>query len=146
MLTENNKTSFAYLRRVMCLPLLFLIFVACSRSVDNTLPEKNQQTVKNETDPEYPAGREAWMRYLSKNFKYPKEAVEKEIQGTVVVQFLVDKEGNIHNVKALSGPEELKPEAVRLIKESGKWIPAKNNNQNVNTYRKQPITFRLQEE
>jgi len=46
-----------------------------------------------EIESEYPGGAAAWLRYLKKNFAYPEEAITNEIQGVVVVQFIVDKEG-----------------------------------------------------
>jgi len=74
---------------------------------------------KVEIESEYPGGASAWLRYLNKNFRYPDEAQNNEIQGTVVVQFIVDKEGNVSDVQAISGPESggLREEAIRVIKE-----------------------------
>jgi len=57
---------------------------------------------KVEIESEYPGGASAWTRYLGKNLSYPQEAIDNEIQGQVVVQFIVDKEGNISDVKALT--------------------------------------------
>jgi len=63
---------------------------------------------KVEIESEYPGGAAAWQRYLSKNLHYPDEAVSNEIQGDIVVQFIVDKEGNVSDVEAISGPNELR--------------------------------------
>jgi len=100
---------------------------------------------KVEIESEYPGGTAAWFRYLNKNFRYPEDAVNNEIQGTVIVQFIVDKEGNVSDVQAVSGPEVggLREEAVRVIKQSGKWIPAIQNGRNVKSYKKQPVQFKL---
>lgn len=100
---------------------------------------------KVEIESEYPGGTAAWFRYLNKNFRYPEDAITNEIQGTVVVQFIVDKEGNVSDVQAVSGPETggLREEAVRVIKQSGKWIPAIQNGRNVKSYKKQPVQFKL---
>ena len=92
---------------------------------------------------EYPGGIESWKRFLGKSLHYPEDAIEKEIEGTVLVQFIVDKEGNVSDVSAISGPNELRGEAERVIKKSGKWIPASQNGRKVKSYKKQPITFRL---
>lgn len=101
---------------------------------------------KVEIESEYPGGTAAWQRYLNKNFRYPDEAVNNEIQGTVVVQFIVDKEGNVSDVQAISGPTDggLRDEAVRVIKKSGKWTPAVQNGRQVKSYKKQPIVFKLE--
>ncbi len=101
---------------------------------------------KVEIESEYPGGASAWLRYLNKNFRYPDDAVNNEIQGTVVVQFIVDKEGNVSDVQAISGPENggLREEAMRVIKKSGKWTPAVQNGRQVKSYKKQPIVFKLE--
>ncbi|HEX9514141.1 MAG TPA: TonB family protein [Puia sp.] len=100
---------------------------------------------KVEIESFYPGGIEAWKRYLNKNFRYPDEAQNNEIQGVVMVQFIVDKDGNVSDVRAVSGPEQggLREEAVRVIKKSGKWTPAIQNGRQVKSYKNQPITFRL---
>ena len=101
---------------------------------------------KVEIESEYPGGAAAWQRYLNRNLRYPQEAIDNEIQGAVVVQFIVDKEGNVSDVEAISGPNELRAEAVRVIKKSGKWTPAVQNGRQVKSYKKQPIVFRLESE
>lgn len=93
---------------------------------------------------EYPGGIESWRRFLIKSLRYPEEAIEKEIQGVVLVQFIVDKEGNVSDVSAISGPNELRSEAERVIRKSGKWIPASQNGRKVKSYKRQPVTFVLQ--
>ena len=114
-------------------------------------PKKDEEDydktfTKVEIESEYPGGPSAWLRYLNKNFRYPDEAVNNEIQGTVVVQFIVDKEGNVSDVQAISGPESggLREEAIRVIKKSGKWTPAVQNGRQVKSYKKQPIVFKLE--
>ena len=101
---------------------------------------------KVEIESEYPGGPSQWLRYLSKNMRYPEDAVNNEIQGTVVVQFIVDKEGNVSDVQAISGPESggLREEAIRVIKKSGNWNPAIQNGRKVKSYKKQPIVFKLE--
>jgi periplasmic protein TonB len=101
---------------------------------------------KVEIESEYPGGAAAWQRYLNRSLRYPQEAIDNEVQGPVVVQFIVDKEGNVSDVEAISGPQELRAEAVRVIKKSGKWTPAVQNGRQVKSYKKQPIVFRLESE
>ena len=88
----------------------------------------------------------AWSRFLNKYLRYPQEAQDQGVQGMVVVQFIVDREGNVSDVEAVSGPMELRAEAVRVIKKSGKWTPAIQNGNKVRSYKKQPIVFRLASE
>lgn len=98
-----------------------------------------------EIESEYPGGQSAWLRYLNKNFRYPQDGLNNEIQGTVVVQFIVDKDGNVSDVQVVSGPEAggLREEAIRVIQRSGKWIPAIQNGRTVKSYKKQPVIFKM---
>jgi protein TonB len=104
--------------------------------VDST----NYVFIHVEIESSYPGGTPAWQRFIGKNWATPEDALAKGISGTVVVQFIVDKEGNVSDVQAVSGPGELTKEAVRVIKKSGKWTPALQNGRHVNSYKKQPIT------
>ncbi|AEW03303.1 energy transducer TonB [Niastella koreensis] len=106
----------------------------------------NKVFTKVEMESEYPGGMPAWARYLNKNLRFSQEALDNEIQGTVIVQFLVDKDGNVSDVEAISGPMEHRAEAVRVIKKSGKWTPAIQNGRQVKSYKKQPIVFRIETE
>ena len=112
--------------------------------------EEDENTVftKVEIESQYPGGQSAWARYLNKTFHYPEEAQSNEIQGTVVVQFIVDKEGVVSDVEVVSGPSGggLREEAIRVIKKSGRWEPAIQNGRKVKSYKKQPVIFRLDTE
>jgi len=115
------------------------------KSKKTTYSDAEKIFTKLEEEATYPGGPLGWMRYLNRTFRYPKEAENKGIQGTVVVQFIVDKEGKVSYVESISGPTSggLKEEAERVIKKSGKWIPGKQNGQAVTSYKKQPLTFML---
>ncbi len=97
-----------------------------------------------EIESQYPGGLSAWAAFLNRNLIYPESAVDKEIQGIVWIQFVVDELGNVSNVTAISGPEELRATAVSVIKKSGKWTPGIQNGQKVKSYKKQPIVFKLE--
>ncbi len=95
---------------------------------------------------QYPGGLNAWSRFLYRNLgnNYPEEAYAKRIQGKVIIQFIVDRDGTVSNVEAISGPEELREAAINVIRKSGKWEPAIQNGSRVKSYKKQPITFLLE--
>lgn len=99
-----------------------------------------------EIEAEYPGGSHAWYDYLSKNLKYPDEAVTNEIQGQVMMEFIVKKNGDLTNIHAVSGPEELKRSSIDIIKASGKWIPAKQKGLVVASYKLQPINYKLEQQ
>jgi N-acetylmuramoyl-L-alanine amidase len=92
---------------------------------------------------EFPGGQKAWSDYLIKNLNYPPTAEKKEIQGDVIVAFIVKKDGSLADIHAISGPAELRASSVSVIKKSGKWIPARNNGLVIESYSKQPINYRL---
>jgi periplasmic protein TonB len=98
---------------------------------------------KVEIESDYPGGPRAWQRFLRNNLRFPDEAAEVGVEGFVVVQFIVDVEGNVSDVVAVSGPKELQAEAIRVIKKSGKWTPAIQNGHKVKSYKKQPLGFKL---
>jgi len=95
--------------------------------------------------PEYPGGEDALRKYLSTAVKYPRIATENGVQGKVFVNFVVDKNGSISNVKVLRGVDSaLDQEAVRVIKAMPKWIPGKQNGETVRVSYTIPINFVLQ--
>ena len=100
-----------------------------------------------EFEAQFPGGMAAWARFLNKNLHFPDDAQNNGIQGKVVVQFVVDREGNVSDVEAISGPEQggLREEAVRVIKKSGKWVPGNQNGKAVKSYKRQPVTFQITE-
>lgn len=93
----------------------------------------------------FPGGLNGWKRFLESNLQYPESATDAGRQGVISVQLVVDKDGNVSEVKALN-PEigaDLAAEAERVIKKGPKWIPAEQNGRYV-TYRfVQKITFQL---
>ena len=92
----------------------------------------------------YPGGAPAWMRHLSKTFRFPADTSRFLIEGTVTVTFLVDAKGRVRKAEAISGPEYLRPEAVRVIKLSGKWLPATINGSPTESYKQQSIIFKFE--
>jgi TonB family protein len=100
---------------------------------------------KVEIEADYPGGPAAWVQYLNKNVKYPQEAINNEIQGTVVVQFIVNIDGTVSDIKiSKSDNKILNEEVIRIIKNSGNWIPAMQHGKKVRSYKKQPIVFKLE--
>lgn len=99
---------------------------------------------KVEIESSYPGGMGAWNRFLQKTLDYPDEAWRKEIQGVVIVQFIVGVDGSVRDIQVVSGPNELRTEAIRVISKSGYWTPAVNNGVKVESYKKQPLVFRLE--
>lgn len=82
--------------------------------------------------------------FLEKNMSYPRDAIKQEIQGIVIVKFIIEKDGSVTNIEAESGPMELRENAVSLIKKTLKWSPGIDKGKIVRTVMRQPIIYRLQ--
>lgn len=94
--------------------------------------------------PEFPGGDMVLMRYISSHIKYPISAIENNIEGRVVVEFVVTKTGAIRDVKVYrSRDKDLDAEAVRVVKSLPNFIPGKMNGEPVNVWYTLPITFKL---
>jgi periplasmic protein TonB len=97
-----------------------------------------------EQSPEFPGGYEAMMAFVKQHMKYPANARRMDIQGTVYVGFVVNKDGTITDVKVLRGiMTECDNEAIRVIKAMPPWKPGKQNGRNVNVRFTVPLKFRL---
>lgn len=113
--------------------------------VEEKKPEPEKVFTAVEQMPQFPGGDAALMKYLSNNINYPQIAMENGVQGRVIVQFVVTKNGTVGEVKVIrSVDRDLDKEAVRLCKSLPKFIPGKMNGQAVNVWYTLPITFRLQ--
>jgi len=108
--------------------------------------EKNQHSdTTNGKESGFPGGVSQWQRYLIKNLRYPERAMTKEIQGQVRIFFKVDKEGSITDPYIQKSLEySLDQESLRIIIQSGKWDPATKDGIPVDSYKVQPLNFRLE--
>ena len=99
-----------------------------------------------ETMPEFPGGQQALFKYLGENVKYPVIAQENGIQGRVICQFVVNRDGSIVDVVVVrsSGEPSLDKEAVRVINSMPKWKPGKQRGKPVRVKYTVPVNFRLQ--
>ena len=95
--------------------------------------------------PQFPGGDEALLKYLSSHINYPPMAAENNIQGRVVVQFVIDKTGRVGEVKLVrSRDKDLDNEAIRVCKSLPKFTPGRQNGQPVSVWYTLPVTFKLQ--
>ena len=94
--------------------------------------------------PEFPGGMGECMKWLQANMKYPKEAQDKGEQGRVIVQFIVEKDGSITEVKvARSVSPILDAEALRVISSMPKWKPGMQRGKVVKVKYTMPVMFNL---
>lgn len=98
-----------------------------------------------EQKPQFPGGEAALLKYVAEHIRYPAMAQENNIQGRVVVQFVVTKTGTVGEVKVVRGKDpDLDKEAVRVVKSLPKFVPGKMNGHAVNVWYTLPIQFKLQ--
>jgi TonB family protein len=110
--------------------------------VDNNVD--NQVFAVLETQPKFPGGIQNFLRYLGNNVKYPAEDRKNNLQGKVVVQFVIEKNGSLTDIKAIRSPSKaMSEEAVRVVSSSPKWIPGMQGGSFVRSQFTVPITFTL---
>ncbi len=119
-----------------------VVAVALDKSENKNEPHEIFIVV--EEQPEFPGGAEAMMAFLSENVKYPDIAKENGIQGRVVVNFVVEKDGSITEINIVRGVDpSLDMEAKRVIENMPKWKPGKQRGHEVRVRFTLPIDFRL---
>lgn len=98
----------------------------------------------HETDvkPEYPGGMSEFHKWIGQNFKYPKEAIEKGISGRAVIQFVVEKDGKLVEIKSLRDPGYgIGEAAIKLLSSSKPWSPALKDGKPVKVKFVLPLQF-----
>lgn len=109
-------------------------------------PKKEEIFTAVEQMPQFPGGEAELMKYVGNHIKYPTMAAENNIQGRVVVKFVVKKDGSVGEVQVLRGKDpDLDKEAVRVVRTLPKFIPGKMNGQAVSVWFTLPINFKLQQ-
>ena len=97
-----------------------------------------------EEQPMFPGGMQELMKFMQTNIRYPKEAQERGIQGRVIVQFVVNKDGSISEECVVrSVDSQLDAEAIRIIRSMPNWTPGKQRGEPVRVRFTLPVTFRL---
>jgi TonB family protein len=104
-------------------------------------PQNSKPTfVMNEEPAEFPGGQRAWLDFLSSNLQYPDSL--QNIKGQVLLKFVISPKGTIETVEVIKSLHSiLDQEAIRVIRKSPKWKPAKQNGKKVQTIITQPIGF-----
>lgn len=94
--------------------------------------------------PEFPGGQSAMMQFLSKNIQYPQQAKEAAIQGKVFAEFVVDNNGELHDIKILRGiGYGCDQEVIRVLKLMPKWKSGRMNGKAVSVRFRLPVNFKL---
>ena len=110
------------------------------------MPKRDENEIFKSVEqmPQFPGGDAALIKYLDSHIQYPPEAAKNNIQGRVILQFVVDKTGEIGEVKVVrSVDKDLDKEAVRIVKTLPKFNPGRQNGQAVAVWYTLPVTFKL---
>lgn len=102
---------------------------------------------KVDKPPVFPSGMDAFIKYLSKNVRYPEAMRERGVEDKVIARFVVEVDGSISSIKILDGPGYgSSEEAIRVLKKSPKWQPGYNKGKPVRVQLTVPIDFRARDD
>ena len=119
--------------------------VVVEKPVEKPKEVKEEVFRSVEQMPQFPGGEAALMKYLQSHINYPPMAAENNVQGKVVVQFVVDKTGRVGEVKVVrSVDKDLDREAARVCKSLPKFTPGRQNGHPVSVWYTLPVFFKLQ--
>ncbi len=156
MMTINKSSRWKTLRALAVVPVIALALLAFANPTTETAdelvvvaynePEVPQDVYESvEQMPEFPGGEAEMMKFLAQNIQYPLNAARNNVEGRVVLQFVVEKDGRIGDVKiARSVDPELDAEALRVVKSMPNFIPGRQDGKPVAVWYTIPISFKLQ--
>lgn len=130
---------------------LFILLAIWQLTTYNATAQTDTTTTKEytvvEEMPQYPGGKSAMVKYISKNLQYPKKAIKAGIEGKVLMKFTISRGGDVTNVSVLKGlSEECDIEAVRVIEAMPQWKPGRQGGKAVNVTYFLPISFKFKKE
>lgn len=121
-----------------------LTTVLAQKTVVSQKDQKEDPFNVVEDMPAFPGGMEAMIQFISSNIKYPADAKKQKVDGRVLVNFVVEKDGSITEVKVIKPAfPSLDAEAIRVVKAMPKWKPGYQNGKAVRVKFTMPINFSL---
>lgn len=144
--TEGKCQSFGYDPNISAIIPAKSTSMSLQKVADSSLNSKSTEKTFDVVDnmPSYPGGRAAMMAFLSSNMNYPATAKENNVQGRVIIGFVVEKDGSISEVKVLRSVDPaLDQEALRLVNAMPKWKHGTMDGKPVRVRYSVPFTFRL---
>jgi periplasmic protein TonB len=112
---------------------------------ESVIPEEPQVYINVKEMPEFPGGTDALMKFISDNLNYPDEAVRNNVQGRVIVKFVVEPDGTVGRIEIISGIDQaLNEEAVRVVKSLPTFKPGRNDGVPVPVWFVIPVLFKLE--
>lgn len=158
----TQRSNYSLMKKIIAFPIVLVLafIVGCQQDLDLspknivdatkavTASVANNQVYTFVSDPPtYPGGEDELSTFLASNIRYPREAQQHAVTGTIFVNFVVDREGNITQVKTV-GPVKgsgLEEESIRVVKAMPKWNPGRHDGQQVAVAFNLPIKYTIQE-
>ena len=147
MMTINKSSRWNTLRALAVVPVIALALLAFANPKTEAAPVSGDNKVYETVEqmPEFPGGMEEMMKFLQRNIQYPANAAKNEVEGRVILQFVVEKDGQIGDVKVVRSVDpELDAEAMRVVKSMPNFIPGRQDGKPVAVLYTIPISFKLQ--
>ena len=153
MMSKSKTNKFAILKVMAVIPIAILLILACARNTETKDEISKGQIINDEGSdiftvveqmPEFSGGKNALFKFISKNIKYPEEAIKQEISGRVFVTFIVEDDGEITNIELLRGiGGGCDEEAMRVVSIMPKWKSGYQKGVSVRVRFNLPIKFVL---
>ena len=147
MMTINKSSRWNTLRALAVVPVIALALLAFANPKTETAPVSGDNKVYETVEqmPEYPGGVVEMTKFLQRNIQYHANAAKNEVEGRVILQFVVEKDGQIGDVKVVRSVDpELDAEAMRVVKSMPNFIPGRQDGKPVAVFYTIPISFKLQ--
>lgn len=151
MMNTNKSPAGKLAKYLIAFPLVFMLVAANSVYAQKTQPQKKANSSDEiftvvEKQPRFVNGVNSMLDFVKSEMKYPEIAKENGIQGRVIVNFVIEKDGSVTSPKIVRGVDpSLDKEAIRIINTMAKWIPGEQNGKLVRVRYTLPINFRLDE-
>ena len=133
------------MKKLFLMSVMALFCLMTANAQKTVVSEKNQKVYDTVDQlPEFPGGMPALIEYLQTNIKYPKDAEKQKVEGRVLVQFVVETDGSISDVKVAKEVfPSLDAEGIRVVQAMPKWTPGKHKGKIVRVQYTLPIVFSL---
>ncbi len=163
MINKQRTSQILSFKYLLALPIIALMLIG---NAQNTFSQQKQKVeiasltenpttsedqlhpfVMVEQMPQFSGGESAMMQYIGTNLKYPESAAKENIEGRVVLRFVVTKTGDIKDVSVIrSLDSRCDEEAMRVVRAMPKWTPGKQGGKDVDVYYTLPVLYKLQKD
>ncbi len=163
MINKKRTSGILSFKYLLAFPIIALMLIGNAQNTFSQQKEKagiaslteNPTTSEDqlppfvmvEQMPQFPGGESAMMQYIGTNLKYPESAAKENIEGRVVLRFVVTKTGDIKDVSVIrSLDSRCDEEAMRVVRAMPKWTPGKQGGKDVDVYYTLPVLYKLQKD